>query len=212
MIALGFAVDGVRVERYAVAPLIALQLRVTESTGAELHSIALRVQVRIEPRGRRYTADESGKLIDMFGPPERYGTTLQPLLWTHVAAMVHGFSGATTVDVQLPVSYDFEVAANKYLGALEAGEIPLLLLFSGTVFVRAENGFAVELIPWELEARFRLPVSAWREAIDAFFPGTAWIRLGRDAFDELARFKSARGLPTWDAALAALRDAAAVKP
>ena len=34
----------------------------------------------------------------------------------------------------MPLSYDVDVAAHKYLAGLEDGEVPLLLLFSGTVF------------------------------------------------------------------------------
>jgi hypothetical protein len=40
--------------------------------------------------------------------------------------------------------------------------------------------------------------------MDAFFPNSAWIRVDRDAFDELYRFKREGGVPTWDAAIARL--------
>ena len=59
-------------------------------------------------------------------------------------------------------------------------------------------------MPWTCEARYRLPVAVWREAMDAFFPGGAWIRVNRDVFEEVYRFKTAAGLPTWDAALTRL--------
>ena len=59
-------------------------------------------------------------------------------------------------------------------------------------------------VPWSKEATYRLPVSVWREAIDAHFPNSAWIRMSTYTFDELLRFKVARGLPTWEATILAL--------
>jgi hypothetical protein len=95
-------------------------------------------------------------------------------------------------------TYDFEVAAAKYFEGLDGGEIPLLFLFSGTVFTPGAAGFMVERVPWEKEAAFRLPVSVWREVMDLYFPNSAWIRLTRESRDALQRFKAERALPTWD--------------
>ena len=50
------------------------------------------------------------------------------------------------------------------------------MLFSGTVFVATEQGFSVELVPWSAEASYRMPVSVWRELVDAHFPARAWPR------------------------------------
>jgi hypothetical protein len=118
--------------------------------------------------------------------------------------MVPGFEGATEVDLPLACTYDFEVAAAKYFHALDEGEIPLELLFSGSIFTRGENGFNVQPVPWEKEARFALPVRIWREVMDRYFPGGAWIRLRRDSFDALHRFKGQRALTSWDDAIEAL--------
>lgn len=202
---LSFAIAGARAEPYAAAPLLSLRLRVAETSGVPVHAITLSVQVRIEPQQRRYDARESGALVELFGPPERYGDTLRTLLWTHVSATVLAFEDETELDLAVPCSYDFDVAANKYLRALEDGEIPLVVQFSGTVFVRADDGgVAAELVPWSCEARYRLPVAVWRATMDAFFPNSAWIRIDRDTFDELYAFKCAGGFPTWEAALARL--------
>ena len=52
------------------------------------------------------------------------------------------------------------MAAAKYLHALgEDGVVPLLLLFSGTVFSKGEAGFTAEPVPWHAEASFPLPVA-----------------------------------------------------
>jgi Family of unknown function (DUF6084) len=206
--ALAFSVVGARAERFAAAPTLVLRVRVTETSGAHVQAIAMRVQVQLEPQRRRYAPEESERLVELFGGPERYGQTLRPLLWASLSLMVLAFEGETEVDLAIPLSYDFEVAAHKYLAALEEGEIPLVLLFSGMVFLQGENGMWSELIPWSCEARYRLPVAVWREAIDAFFPNSAWIRVDRALFEELYRYKSAQGLPTWDAALTRLCEVA----
>ena len=106
--------------------------------------------------------------------------------------------GETDVDVALPCSYDFDVAANKYLYALEDGEVPLLLLFSGTVFTAEGNGFSVSLVPWDREAQFRLPVAVWKQTMQLHFPGTAWLRLGERSFDALHRYRTEQQLTSWD--------------
>ena len=62
----------------------------------------------------------------------------------------------------------------------------------------------VQQVPWSKEAAYRLPVPVWREAIDAHFPNSAWIKMSRQTLEELQRFKSAHALPTWDLTLAAL--------
>ena len=53
--------------------------------------------------------------MELFGGPERYGDTLRSLLWTHVSQTVLGLREQTEIDLAIPCSYDFEVAANKYL-------------------------------------------------------------------------------------------------
>ena len=198
---LSFRVLGARAEPYAAVPTLMLRLRIAEESGEPVHALLLRSQIQIEPRRRRYSPGESERLFELFGEPKRFGDTLKALLWTHVSFTVPGFSGATEVDLPLVCTYDFEVAAAKYFEALQDGLIPLLLLFSGTLFVQGQTGFSVEQVPWEKEAAFDLPVATWREVMDRYFPGSAWLRLRRDSFDALYRFKSARALPTWEAAI-----------
>jgi Family of unknown function (DUF6084) len=202
--ALAFSVTGAAAQPYAASPMLALRLRIVESTGLRVHMIALRVQVQIEPQKRRYEPPESARLRDLFGAVERYGDTLKPLLWTHVSTTILAFDGETEVDLTIPCSYDFEVAAHKYLVALAGGDIPLVLYFSGTVFVESAQGIAAEFVSWNSEAKYRLPVAVWRETMDAHFPNTAWLRVSSDVFAELDRFRRARGLRSWDAAITAL--------
>jgi hypothetical protein len=113
------------------------------------------------------------------------------------------------VDLPVPFSYDLEIGSARYFAGLESGEIPLLLLFSGTVFGLADGRITVQLVPWSKEAPCRIPVAVWREAIDVHFPGSAWIRMSTQTLDELQRFKNRQALPTWDATLRALLEHAA---
>jgi len=201
---LSFAVLGARAEPYAAVPTLVFRLRLTESTGERIHAVALRCQIQIEPRQRHYTGPEEERLLELFGEPRRWSETLKTVLWTHASLMVPGFTGSLEIDLPVACTYDFEVTAAKYFHALDDGEIPLLLLFNGTVFTRGQTGFSVEPVPWEKEAPYRLPVRVWRELMDQYFPGGAWIRLRRESFDALHLFKAKRALPTWDDAVESL--------
>ncbi len=209
MTSLAFAVTDVFPDRYAAAPSLTAQIRITETTGAAVHAVALRCQVRIEPQRRRYDRDASG-LGDLFGTRDRWGSTLKPFLWLHTSAMVPGFSHTVDVDLPLACTYDFEVAATKYLHAVRDGDIPLALMFSGTVFTRGETGFQVEQVPWHADADYAMPAQVWHDAMDAFFPNSGWLRLSRPTLDALDRFRTDRGLTDWEATFAALLDAPAI--
>ena len=193
---LRFACVGARPEPYAAAPSVQLDLRVTADE--PVHTVALRTQIRIEPRRRRYTPSEGGRLTDLFGEPARWGDTLNPLQLATVATMVPGFTGSTTVPLAVPLTYDLDIAAAKYLHGLDDGDVPLLLLFSGTVFRGAPDRVQVGLVPWHEEAAYRLPVAVWRAAMDAHFPEAGWVRLRRETLEALRAYRSERVLPTWD--------------
>jgi hypothetical protein len=201
MTSLLFEVVGSRAEPHAAVPTIILRLRAAERDGGSIHALALRCQIRIEPQRRRYSLDEESRMVELFGETPRWGDSLRPFLWTHVSTMIAGFEGTTDVDLPIECTYDFEVAGAKYLHGLSDGEIPLLLLFSGTVFTRGETGFAAEPLSWALEASYRMPVRVWRDVMDLYFPNSGWLRVRRDTLDSLQRFKASRALPTWDQAL-----------
>jgi hypothetical protein len=201
---LHFEVLGARCEPRAASPTIMFRIGVAETDGCRVHAAALRCQLRIEPQRRRYSEEEENRLYELFGETPQWGNSLRPFLWTHVSTTVSGFDGASQFDLPVECTYDFEVAAAKYLHSLGDGEIPLLLLFSGTVFTRGAQGFAAEPLSWSAEAAYRMPVRVWRETMDAYFPNSAFLRLGRDTLDELQRYKARRGLPTWDQAFAQL--------
>jgi hypothetical protein len=190
---------------YAASPTLVFKLRIAETTGARLHSVGLRCQIRIEPQKRRYSATESEHLTDLFGTPDRYGDTLHPMQLATVPVNVQGFSGSTDIDLPVTFSYDLEVATGRYFDALTDGEIPLILLFSGTAFYRGADGAIVAgQVPWDKEATYRLPVAVWREMIDQFFPNSGWLMLHRDTLGALTRFKGREALAGWDEVMAVL--------
>jgi hypothetical protein len=201
MTTLAFEVIGARPEPHAAVPTIMMRLRVSETSGGEVHAAALRCQIRVEPQRRRYRPEEQERLYDLFGEVPRWGDTLRPFLWTHVSTTLAGFAASSEFDLPVVCTYDFEVAGAKYLHGLEGGDVPLLLLFSGTVFSKGTTGFAAEPVGWDREASYRLPVAVWRGVMDLYFPNSGWVRLGRGTLDALQRFKSSRALPTWDQAL-----------
>ncbi|MCU1428321.1 MAG: hypothetical protein JWL83_2321 [Actinomycetia bacterium] len=211
MTALSFEVIGARAEPYAATPTITLQLRVTETTGTPVHALALRAQVRIEPQRRKYSKVEEARLYEMFGEPARWGDSLRPFLWAHVSTTVGAFSPATEFDLAIACTYDFEVAGTSYLHALEGGEIPLILLFSGTAFAVIDDRLSVEPVAWHEEATFRLPARVWREMMDTYFPNSGWLRLPVETIDKLVRFKAVRALPTFDQTIVQLLKEAGVE-
>lgn len=186
-------------DRYAAAPTVLLRLRVRELSGLSVQAMALRCQVRIEPLRRTYDDAEAAGVVDLFGDRSRWGSTMHALQLSYIDRVLPGFAGETVVDLPLTLSYDVEVAAHKYLAALGAGEIPLLLLFSGQVFGAGPAGPTVQPIGWHTEASARVPVEVWREAMDVHFPGQAWLRVSRETYDRLARRRSELGLAGWDA-------------
>lgn len=199
-----FGCTGATAERYAVTPTLGFQLTVTERSGVRIHAIALRCQIRIEPHRRRYSATEAERLHDLFGDPSRWADTVKPIQLATVTAMVSSFTGVTEVELTVPCTYDLEVASGRYLSGLDDGTIPLLMLFSGTIFIATEHGYSVELVPWSAEASYRMPVTVWKDLVDAHFPNSAWLRCSRETLDVLSGYKAKNALPTWDATLNAL--------
>jgi hypothetical protein len=204
-----FDCTGARADKYAVVPQMQMTLRISETSGQRVEAIALRCQIRIEPARRRYSNDEADRLNDLFGETQRWADTLKPMQFTNLSIMVPGFTGSTEIDLPVPLTYDMEIGATRYFAGLDDGEVPLLLLFSGSVFSLLAGQMSVTQVPWSKETSYRLPISIWREAIDAHFPNSSWIRLSSTAMDELLEYKTRKALPTWEATVLSLLDEAA---
>jgi hypothetical protein len=201
---LTFTVLDVVAEPYTATPQLNARIGIANDDDEPIHAIALRCQIRIDPLRRPYSDDEADGLADLFGPRQRWVNTQRTFLWQHSTAMVQGFTGVTEFSLPLECTYDFEVAASKYLHALRDGAIPLLFLFSGTVFVKGERGFSVRQVSWECEARHDMPVAVWSDLIRQHYPNAGWVRLGHDTVTALAAYKSARGMLDFEDAVATL--------
>lgn len=206
MTELSFDVLDVVPERFEAVPTLSARLRIAELSGAVVHLAALRVQIKIDAHLRRYTGEEQGRLREQFGEPGRWSETLRPFTWTHATAMVPGFSGTTEFRLPIACTYDLEVLGSRYFESLEDGTVPLEFLFSGTVVTKGETGFAVTQVPWHKAAPYSLPVSVWRELMDAYYPNAGWIRVSRETIHALQTYKGAKAIPTWDQLLTGLID------
>jgi len=205
---LTFTVLDVVPEPYAAVPVLTARISVSAPDDEPVHAVALRCQVRIEPLRRGYSDEEAVGLTDLFGPRERWAITQRTFLWQHCTAMVQAFVDDTEMTLSLDCTYDFEVAAAKYLHALRDGAVPLQFLFSGTVFTAGQRGFSVQQVSWDCEDRYDMPVPVWRELIRQHYPNTGWVRLSHDTVAALADYKSARGLLSTEDAVTALLGAA----
>jgi hypothetical protein len=197
---LTFAIEAVEIERYAMTPT--LRFRVSVGASQPIENVALQCQLRIEPMRRAYAGGEHEKLTDLFGERARWGDTLKTFLWTNLAVNVPRFDASTVVHVLVPCTFDFDVAATKYFHGLESGDVPVSMLFSGSVFYRdADDQLQISQISWSHGVAHRLCAKLWRELMDQYYPNAAWLRLDRETFERLYRFKRELGAASFDAAL-----------
>jgi len=206
MVDLDFRIEDVCVEKFSTAPLLLFGLNVVNRTPElPVLNVALNCQVRIEPVRRRYERDEQDRLSDLFGAPSRWGETLRSLLWTHASVSIPAFSPERKIELPVPCSYDFNIAATKYFHGLREGDVPLKFMFSGSIFYRdAEGSLQIDQIPWSKECAHRLPVAVWRAMIEQYYPQSVWLCLQRDAFEELDLYRRRLGHPTFERALQSL--------
>jgi len=197
---LNFNIEGAEAVAFAASPTLALKLRLScANPDEQIHTITLRCQIQIESARRKYNPEEQERLLDLFGEPERWSQTLRSMLWSNVQIVVPPFTGTTLVDLPIVCTFDFNIAAAKYFAGLENGEVPLCLLFSGSVFYQSdEDILQVTQIPWDRESTYRLPISVWQQMMDIYYPNSAWLSLRRDVFDRLYRYKLKHGIPTWE--------------
>jgi Family of unknown function (DUF6084) len=205
---LRFAVASAEPLEYAATPTLKFALAIEATGGGTIRSLLLDVQIQIAAGRRGYGDEAAQRLLELFGSPERWSTTLRALPWLRTTLVVPAFTGATTTDLTVACTYDLEVSGSRYLAALDGGEIPLEFLLSGSVFYAASDGrLQMARIPWDHEVAYAMPVAVWRQTMDAHFPRSAWVRLGRDSYDRLCAYKARHAFATWDAAIVALLEA-----
>jgi hypothetical protein len=200
-----FTITGVAHQAFAAAPTMVFAAVASDPSGAQVRSMALNVQIMIDPAKRGYDDETRSRLAVLFGPPASWTPSTSGLAWARVATGVPGFTGSTTFAIEVPCTYDLEVAAAKYFYAIPGGEVPLSFHFSGNVFFAGPTG-ALQVAPvaWSNTAVFRMPITAWRAMIAEHYPGGGWIRIDDETLAALQRRRSARGLPSFDACLAEL--------
>ena len=196
-----FEVIGAGPVAHAAAPTLRFTLRVSEPTGADVHAIALAAQLHIDPARRSYDDATRARLIELFGAPERWSATTRSFLWAQLGTVVPAFRGGAEFPLDVPCTYDLEIAAAKYVYSLPDGEVPLTFHFSGTIL---HGDRQVAMVPWSCSAQFRLPVETWRALMAAHYPGGGWVRLQIGTLDALAARKAAGGLPSYVATIAEL--------
>ena len=143
--------------------------------------------------GARYDEAAHDRLFELFGPPDRWGTTLRTLLWTRTTLVVPPFTGRTVVD--LARALHLRPRGRRRRGTSTRsrdGEVPLEFLFSGSVFYPAPTGGCRPRgSPWEQEAEYRLPVAVWTgDDGRATSPARPGCGCAKDAFDRLAAYKA----------------------
>lgn len=200
MVDLSFVVISTEVERFAVTPSLRFVLEVTSSMPVE--NIVLQSQLRIEPMRRAYIGNEREKLRDLFGDTERWGETLKTFLWAIVPANISAFEHKMEFALIVPCSLDFNIAATKYFHGLETGDVPMSIMFSGSVFYRDDQDrLQIAQIAWTNAIHHRLPAQHWRDMMDHYYPHHMWLPLGRETFEKLYRAKRQMGSPTLENAL-----------
>jgi hypothetical protein len=208
---LRFRVQAVEPLRHAASPHLVFRLAVDQAAApaVDIETVLLHAQIRIEPHLRTYDESSRERLYELFGAAEQWSRTLHGMLWTHADVAIPRFSERRLVDLPVPCSYDFNIAATRYFDGVRDGEVPLSLLFSGTIFHRDESGaLRVAPISWEEAAAFRFPVQVWKDMMEHYYPRSAWLRVGKDVFDRLREYQRRSGTPSWEVALDRLLDAA----
>lgn len=196
---LNFQITGVEDSSRGLTPLLHFKLRITNSRPESIHALLLNAQIQIQSPQRSYSANEKEKLSELFGTPERWGQTLRNRLWTHANATVGNFTGETEIILPVPCSYDLNFSAAKYFYALDGGEVPLLFLFSGSIFYATPEGrLQVERVSWNKECAYRLPLETWKALMECHYPNSQWVYLQRETFDQLWAYKRRNGLATWE--------------
>ncbi|MFT3864470.1 MAG: DUF6084 family protein [Solirubrobacterales bacterium] len=202
-----FDVREARVSRLAAAPTLVFDLDVTDRSEREIFTIALAVQIAIEPARRAYDDETRERLTELLGEAGRIGAPTRTVPWASVDVLVQPFRGSGSVAVPVPCGYDLEIAATNYFRSLSDGEVPLVFHFNGSVYYTGDDGrLQIVQISWEESADFRMPIAAWQRMIDAYYPNRGWVPAGAETIERLRRFKLEHGLPSYEAALERLLD------
>lgn len=194
-----FEVVGAEAVPFTAGPTLAFSLRVRDHAARPIYTIALTCQLNLEPAQRGYDEATRDRLLELFGPPERWTQTTRSLLWVKRDVLVPSFRGETSFELQVACGNDLQLAAERYFASLPDGEVPLTFLFNGTIFYEEEQGrMQLVQVPWECQASYRLPVATWRDLIASHYQDSSWVRLRTATVERLGRYKAHRGLLSFD--------------
>src|SRR5262249_16011181 len=153
-------------------PTLLFALEVANRTPATLvHAVLLNCQIRIEPARRFHSAAEHEQLSDLFGEPGRRDEVLPSLLCTRCGIPMPALERECVIDLPVSCTYDFNIAATRYFYGVDDGEVPINLLFSGSViYGGADGNLQVAQIAWSKESAYRLPIRVWRDMMEHYYP------------------------------------------
>lgn len=208
---LDFEVTGVKSASRGLVPLIQFEVNLKKKPVDRINSVMLHSQIQIQSPLRSYNAREKEKLVDLFGAPDCWGRTLRNCLWTTAATTFNGFANETKAVLSVQCTYDLTIAASQYFHALEDGDVPLLFLFSGSIFYEGEKGrLQVQPISWDAESTYKMPVSVWKHIMEQHYPNSGWFYIRRDVFDRLLALKRRQGDSSWEQTMERLLSSADV--
>jgi hypothetical protein len=203
-------VEGVAPLAHAAVPTLQFRARLRTIGRDTVRSITLEAQIRIATDRRDYCEQDQQRLADLFGGPPGVPRSRPSLLWARASTQVPPFVGETQVELPVTCTYDFDVVAAKFLHSLSGGVVPLEFRFSGAIFYDRNGRVQAARLPAETEAAFRMPVRVWRDLMEQYFPGTAWLRLDREVFDALCAYRTECTLTSWSETVRSLLRAAGV--
>ena len=102
--------------RYAAVPMLDFDVQVSEPGGAQVYMIALSVQVMIEAARRSYDAGGE-RLVELFGPPERWATTTRACCGRRSTCSCRASPAPRRSTCRSRAATTLELAAAKYFHA-----------------------------------------------------------------------------------------------
>ena len=109
----------------------------SDPTGHEIQSLALSVQVMIDPARRGYDPTTRERLAELFGPPASWTPSHPGARLGAGGGGGPGFTGYDHVRARGALHLRPRGRGDKYFYALKDGEVPLSFHFNGTVFYLA---------------------------------------------------------------------------
>ncbi len=191
---LNFVIEKVFPVVHAAAPLLSFKIRIVSSQVDRIHALVLDCKIQVEALPNPPAKFVRDHLEELFGEPSEWAESSHAMPWARASAVVPAFSGGTRCEIEVPCSFDFNVAATKYFYGLEAASAPLQFEFTGTVFTDLR---ASSIAPAK-QVRFALPMRVWSDLMDAHYPESMWLRLPRRVFQRLSRYKAENRIPNWE--------------